>query len=153
MISRLLVALNNRLTRWRRPRVAPANLLVLLPRCLQEPSCERNVGADVANCRRCGRCRCGDILDLADAVGFQVQIATGGKQAVAAARRQEVRAIVSVACATELIMGIVMVFPKPVLAVLLNPTETPCRGTGVDVERVREATRFILEGEDHGNQA
>lgn len=142
---RLLVALNNRITRWRRLRVDPAHLLVLLPRCLQASTCDRNVGADVANCRRCGRCRCGDVLDLADAVGFSVQIATGGKQAVAAARRKEVRAIVSVACATELVMGIALVFPKPVLAVPLNPTDTPCRDTDVDVERVREAVHAVLK--------
>ena len=41
-----LIRLNNLVTRLRRPRVRPEQLLLLVPHCLQKKTCERNIRAD-----------------------------------------------------------------------------------------------------------
>ena len=53
-IRGLLIAINNWLVRHVRRRVRPANLLVLLPRCLQHAGCGQDVIEDLAACRQCG---------------------------------------------------------------------------------------------------
>jgi len=144
MISRWLVRLNNRVTRWRRIRVAPGELLLLLPHCLQAPGCAADVVAGVKNCRGCGRCPYHELKPLAERLGIRIMAAAGGRQAVSAVRAPEVRAVVSVACARELAAGILMVLPKPVLAVENRQPLGPCRGTVVEVSAVEAAIRELL---------
>jgi hypothetical protein len=147
MIAHLMVRINNRITAWRHPRTEPAGLLLLLARCLQEPSCHQDVAADIGNCQRCGRCPFHDLSGLAAKYGIRVQVASGGRQAVAAVRSAGVRSVVSVACATELAVGLVLVFPKPVWAVEICPGQHPCRGTKVDVDTVERGITFMLKTE------
>ncbi len=143
-MGRTLVALNNLSLKLRRPRCKPGELLLLFSSCLQRSTCECNVVASLANCRRCGRCPVGKLLDLADAMGTQAFIATGGRLAAQRARQRDVKGIVAVACGKELSEGLLATFPKPARLVELDTPNGPCRDTCVDIETVREAVEFFL---------
>ena len=143
-MGRAIITVNNRLTRLRRKKVAARQLLLLVSSCLQRSSCDRKVTASLGNCRRCGQCVIGRLLDLADELGVRVFVATGGRLAAQEARDSTVEAIVAVACCKELTAGIKATFPKPVLALELATPNGPCKDTLVDFEAVRRAVESFL---------
>ena len=143
-MNRAVVKLNNALVKTRRKKVRPGELLLLLPSCLQRSECEAKLDLDVANCERCGRCKMKQMVELAERYGVEVHLVKGGRLALEKARDEGVKAIVAVACATELRSGILAAFPKAVLGVVNERPHGPCRDTDVDVERVEAAIRFFL---------
>ena len=144
MFRRWLIRLNNLVTRWRRVQVRPENLLLLLPHCLHLDSCPQNIMHRLDDCRRCGRCSIAALLKARDAYGLVCCVVGGGQQALAQTKRQEVKAIVAVACDRELTQGILFSFPKPVLAVTNSTPEGPCHNTTVNVEKVIEAIDSLM---------
>jgi hypothetical protein len=145
MFSRLFVQFNNLLIRIRRVRVSPANLLLLVPRCLQKNGCAQTLGETLDDCRACGDCNVMDLLAVRDEFGLRCSMAAGGREALAFVRDPQVKAVVAVACEKELTQGILAVFPKPVLGVLNIQTNGPCRNTRLNPECVRAAIRSMLE--------
>lgn len=144
MLSRILVQLNNLLTRLRRVRVRPENLLLLVPRCLQRSGCPEPLGETIDDCNACGQCNVTELLQIRDEFGVLCSVAAGGREALAYVRNPRVKAIVAVACEKELAQGILAVFPRPVLGVLNIQTNGPCRNTRLDPDRVRTAIRSLL---------
>lgn len=145
MIRRLVIRVNNAVVRRRRVRAAPEQLLLLGPHCLQQHLCERPVKDDMTQCARCGRCRVADLVVLCEEYGIRGCLAGGGRQAVAAVRHPQVKAVVAVACDRELCAGIMAAFPKPVLAVPNQLPNGPCRDTTVDINAVRAAVVAVLD--------
>lgn len=145
MFSRLLVFINNWITRLRRTRVAPENLLLLVPRCLQKNGCAQTLGEIIDDCNACGQCNVTELLAIRDEFGIQCSMAGGGREALAFVGKENVDAVVAVACEKELAQGILAVFPKPVLGVLNIQTNGPCRNTHFDADLVRDAVRSMLK--------
>lgn len=58
--------------------VDPERILLLTPHCLQESSCVHKVTHDVYNCKQCGRCQVGSLLQIAKEYGCQFIVVTGG---------------------------------------------------------------------------
>ena len=58
--------------------VDPERILLLTPHCLQESSCVHKVTHDVYNCKQCGRCQVGNLLQIAKDYGCQFIVVTGG---------------------------------------------------------------------------
>ena len=139
MFCRSLVRLNNWITKLRRVRVPAANVLLLVPHCLQRTGCAQNVIQGIDACRRCGQCDVSGILSLRDASGVACNIVSGGREASAMVKDARVRAVVAVACEKELADGILASFPKPVMAVPNLRPCGPCRDTRVDLAAVRIA--------------
>jgi hypothetical protein len=83
-------------------------------------------------------------LDLADRYGVKLFVATGGRRAAERASRDDVKAIVAVACEKELRAGLFAALPKPVLATGIDWPCGPCKDTTVDFEQVEEAVRWFL---------
>ncbi len=137
----------SRISLWRKIRVPAKNILLLLPRCLQHDECTQKVSHAITECSRCGRCNLKEIADLENRYGIQVLIASGGRQAVAAARDPKIKLIVAVACAKELLFGILGVFPKPVLAVYNCQTNGPCVNTRVNTDQLEETLRKVIAHE------
>lgn len=146
MFSRWFVILNNLLTRLRRVKVPPENLLLLVPRCLQKNGCAQTLGETIDDCNACGQCGVTDLLAIRDEFGIHCSLAAGGKEALAFVRDPKIKAVVAVACEKELAMGILAVFPTPVLGVLNIQTNGPCRNTQIKPDLVREAVRSMLKG-------
>jgi len=145
MFGRLFVKFNNRITRFRRIRVHPEHLLLLVPRCLQKTGCTQTLGETIDDCNACGQCNVTDLLAIRDEFGIQCSMAAGGREALAFVRRPQVKAVVAVACEKELTQGILAVFPRPVLGVLNQQTNGPCRNTRLSSEDVRSAVRSMLK--------
>ncbi len=135
-----------RLSQWRsrKVRVAACELLLLLPHCLKQTACGRNVLHDLNECARCGRCPLASLLDLKDRHGVRLHIARGGREAIAEARRPEIKAILSIACEKELAAGILAVWPKKVVAIPNTRPEGICKNTSVDVAQVEGAVQKLL---------
>ncbi len=143
-MSKALVKLLNLLTRVRRPRCRPDELLVLVPSCLQRSECPQRITNDINECLRCGRCKVKDVLELSERYGTRCAVATGGRLALAMAQESSVRAVVAIACEQELKEGMVGVFPKPNLGIINIRPHGPCTDTDVDLEEVEEAVRWFL---------
>jgi len=141
-----LVRINNLTLKLRARKLAPDSLVILVPSCLQNSRCARKVTVDVANCRRCGGCAVGEILQVGDDYGVRVACATGGRLALSMVKTCGIRAVVAVACEKELRAGIMGSFPKPVLAICNERPHGPCRDTVVDVAAVRKAVERFAGG-------
>ena len=144
MISQWFIKGSNAMTRWRRPRPAPEELLLLLPHCLQWSECRQDVESDIGSCRRCGKCRIGALAAQAEKHGVRAVVVGGGRRAVQEVRRPGVRAVVAVACDKELAAGILATLPKPVLAVHNARPCGDCCNTTVDVDEVEKALAWML---------
>lgn len=144
-LDRLVIGLNNIAARSRRRRVKAGEILVLLPSCLQAAKCKQNVVGDLAECRRCGRCKIGAILDLCQRLNVTAMIAKGGRLAAERARSKDVKAIVAVACEKELRGGIFACLPKKVIALTNRRPNGPCTETDIDVDAVEAAIESLKE--------
>lgn len=140
-----IVKLINFVNRLRRKRCSPERLLLLLPNCIQNSECNRNVVKDINNCRRCGNCKVGELIDLARKYGCQIAIVTGGRLALQLAKRDDVDAVVAVACEKELLAGQKALFPKPSLGVINIRPHGPCVDTDVDIKEVEKAICSFIE--------
>jgi hypothetical protein len=147
MFCNLFVKFNNWITRLRRVRVNPENLLLLVPRCLQKTGCAQTLGETIDECKACGECNVADLLAIRDEFGIRCSLAVGGKEALAFVKNPQVKAVVAVACEKELTQGILAVFPRPVLGVLNQQTNGPCRNTRLTPDDVREAVRQMLNAQ------
>jgi hypothetical protein len=141
----LLVRFNNWRSRRKQGLFAPGQVLVLLPSCLQRTACDANLRTDIRNCRRCGRCNIGEVLALAEQMGVEVAVATGGREAVRRVREPGVKAVVAIACGKELLAGTLATFPKPVLSIENSRPNGPCKDTRVDIAEVRRAIESFLK--------
>lgn len=140
------IELNNYLVRTAAPGIEPEKLLLLAPHCLQNTECPHKITNDIGNCRRCGNCKISSLLDLCESRGINMAVATGGTLARQYVHRYRPKAIVAVACERDLSSGIQDTAPLPVLGVLNERPEGPCRNTQVDLMKVREAIEFFLQG-------
>lgn len=145
-MGRTVVRVLNRLTRLRRARCKPQELLILVPSCLQNSECKQKITNDIHDCRRCGRCKVKDIIELAEKYGTQCTVATGGRLALELAKSAPVRAVVAVACEKELQAGMAGVLPKPSLGIINLRPHGPCRDTDVDLAEVEDAVKWLLRG-------
>jgi uncharacterized protein len=143
-VRSFFIICNNMLTRWRKIRVLPQNLLLLVPHCIQFTACGQNVLRDLNQCRHCGQCDVTDLLELRQRYGILCSMAGGGRQALELLRSREVEAVVAVACEKELVEGILASFPKPVLAVPNFRPKGPCKDTRVDMPAVESAIKEML---------
>ena len=139
------VNVNNALVRAVARKIEAKDILVLLPRCLQNMECPYRVTEDVHLCHACGRCALAALIELEQQYGFQMFILTGGSLARRKVAEIRPRGIVAVACEYELVTGIEDVLKIPVIGVLNERPEGPCKNTGVDLVEVERAVCFFLE--------
>ncbi len=145
MIQAAFIRLNNRVTRWRRVKVAPERLLLLAAHCLQSSVCGQNLNRGVEQCKGCGLCPVKELLALQKRYGIQCKIAAGGRQALNYVKDPSVLAVVAVACEKELLEGILASFPKPVLAVSNTRPNGPCHDTRVQADDINTALQEMLD--------
>jgi len=145
-VENSFIQINNAFVEAEASPVKGSKLLLLLPHCLQRRECRHKITVDTRNCRRCGGCPIGGLLDLADRLDLRVCVASGGSQARSAVREGRPRAIVAVGCERELVSGIQDVGPLPVLGIVNLRPNGPCRDTEVDLSLVSQGvTQFLLE--------
>ena len=148
LLDNAIVSLNNMVVKGRHPQVDSSEILLLFSSCLQCSQCEQRITSDLARCKRCGKCPVKGLLDLADELGVQPFVATGGHLALQKAMEPSVKVIVAVACEKELREGLLGCFPKPVLAVSICKPNGPCHDTDINPAVVRQAVQSLLKKEE-----
>ena len=140
------VQVNNSLFKATQKRIKNDRLVILLPHCLQNFDCPHKIIADHSNCRRCGGCLIGDILELKEKHEIDISIATGGTLARKVLVDRKPTVIVAVACERDLCSGIQDAYPIPVYGILNERPQGPCINTRVDLAKLDQAVRHVLNG-------
>jgi len=140
------VQVNNSLFKATQKRIKRKRLLILLPQCLQNFDCPHKIIADYNNCRRCGGCLIGNIIELKEKHDIDISIATGGTLARKVLVDKKPTVIVAVACERDLCSGIQDAYPIPVYGILNQRPHGPCVNTLVDLETLDCAVQYVLDG-------
>lgn len=133
-IMQYFIFLNNRLN----PDGHGKKILLLLPRCIQEATCTRDLTLDIKNCLRCGRCQIADILKIVEPKDLEVRLVGGGTLALEKVSQINPEGIISVACERELIDGIKETLHIPVWALKNLRPNGPCLNTKIQLEKLVE---------------
>ncbi|MFZ5649424.1 MAG: DUF116 domain-containing protein [Bacillota bacterium] len=144
------IEVNNQMVKTARLRLAPEQILVLVPHCLQNSRCPYKITVDINNCRRCGGCCIGDLLAVRDRCGVKMGVATGGTLARKFVKDYRPRAVVAVACERDLTSGIQDSNPMPVLGITNERPFGPCFNTRIEPSRVEKAIEFFVSFREGG---
>lgn len=143
-IRRSFVAINNKLVLAEAPRVRPDKLLLLLPHCLQFHDCPLRITGRAINCKRCGKCKIKDLVELSEKYRVPIAVATGGTLARRIVVEKRPKVIIGVACERDLTSGIQDSYPIPVYGILNRRPFGPCFDTDIDLAMVEEGlVRFL----------
>jgi hypothetical protein len=145
-IQQSFISINNQLVLAQRPNVAPDKMLLLMPHCLQNYDCKVKITGNVENCRRCGKCPIKDLVALSHEYDVKMSVATGGTIARRIVVTHRPKIIIAVACERDLTSGIQDSYPLPVYGILNRRPHGPCFNTQVDLDKVRQAMGFFLNG-------
>ncbi len=150
-VQHAFVAVNNDLVLAQcRNGHPPKSVLLLVPHCLQDSECTVKVTYHVENCKRCGKCRIKDLLDLASKYGVCLAVATGGTIARRIIIEKRPDLIIAVACERDLTSGIQDTTPMPVYGIFNQRPFGPCLNTQVSLEHVESVLREVFAVEREG---
>ncbi|MDR4505379.1 MAG: DUF116 domain-containing protein [Candidatus Scalindua sp.] len=147
VLDKKLVSLNNLMTKLRKKKCPPEGLLLLFPHCIQNSKCKQNIKHDLNECRRCGKCKVKELLEVSEEYGISVAVASGGRIALKRVMAEEVQGVVAIACEKELRVGLMAAMPKAIVAV---PNLRPygyCVNTDVYLDDVLKAVKWFTR--DH----
>jgi hypothetical protein len=139
--QRTVIRLNNKLVMGEGLRTR--KILLLLPHCLQIDECTIRLTHNIRNCEGCGRCEIRDLIEIADECRVDLSVATGGSLARRIVSQMMPEAIVAVACERDLSSGLADTYPLPIIGIPNDRPYGPCLNTRVDLEKVKEAIRFL----------
>ncbi len=152
LMQRNIIYMLNMLNCSHNIKVKPAEMLLLVPHCLQNSDCPYHVVHDIRNCRRCGKCQIQDLLPLKEKLGFHMAIVSGGTAARRVVAQIRPKAIVAIACERDLISGIMDIFPYPGIGVINKRPHGPCYNTQVDWDDLEDALNVFLPNQSLGNE-
>lgn len=144
-VQNSFIQISNQLINPEEITVAPEDVLILMPHCIQLADCSYRVTSDVDNCQRCGGCQVDDIIGLQEKYGVHLAFATGGTLARKIIKETRPKAIIAVACERDLSSGIQDVYPLPVIGVINLRPNGPCYNTKVELDKLEEAVKRLLE--------
>ncbi len=143
-LQQSFIALNNQLVDAKKLRVPAEQTLILLPHCIQMFDCAIKITGDVSKCVRCGKCDISGLLELANAYGIDMAVATGGTLARKIIVDKRPKLIVAVACERDLTSGIRDSYPLPVIGVLNQRPQGPCFNTQILLPEVEKALKCYV---------
>ncbi len=144
-VRRSFVAINNQLVLNEAKRVKPEKLLILLPHCLQFHECRVRITGNIENCRRCGKCKIKDLVEISEKYNVAISVATGGTLARRIVVEKKPDIIIAVACERDMTSGIQDSYPIPVFGILNRRPFGPCFDTDVDMGLVEKGVETFLE--------
>ncbi len=140
------IAFNASLVRLKNILLEPGEILVLLPRCIQNGDCRYNIVNNLDNCISCGKCDVKAIREEVKVKGVNIAVVTGGSQARALVNKLRPKAVIAVACERELVSGIFDVPGCEVVGLINERPEGPCLNTRASVSKLKEAIDIFLTG-------
>ena len=147
-IEASFVAVSNAIVQNMGLKVKPERLLVVTPHCLQLDTCPHKITQNVENCKRCGRCDVGKMVEMAHEIGFTFYVVTGGTLARKKVMELRPQAVLAVACERDLTSGIQDIYPLPAVGVMNIRPHGPCFNTRIDIEQFRSEVLKILDLSD-----
>lgn len=123
-------------------------LLILLPHCVQKYTCPYKVTSNIENCRECGQCVIGELLNMKKKYPIDVRIATGGTLARKHIKELRPDLVAAVACKRDLMSGIHDAFPVKVYGIFNKIVNEPCVDTTVSTERIRSFLEKIYRTQE-----
>lgn len=144
-VRKLYIDINNILVQSGSNKYKAEDILILLPHCLQSSSCVHRVTNNIVNCKRCGKCCIGDILQAADSENIKVRVVTGGTAARNVVKADKPKIILSVACERDLMSGIEDIIRIPVMGVINQRPNGPCNNTMIDLNVFRHSLKSIIK--------
>ncbi len=139
------IEINNSLLQNYKHGVTKDETIMLLPHCLQNSECNFKITGNIENCKRCGKCKIKNIIELADEYGVYVSIATGGTMARKIIRDRKPKFIIAVACERDLASGIQDSYPLPVFGLTNKRPFGPCFNTDVEIGKLKQALDYFLK--------
>lgn len=143
-VRRSFIEINNQLVLSEAKKVKPEKLLILLPHCLQYHECKVRITGNIENCKKCGKCKIKDLVELTEKYNVPIAVATGGTLARRIVVEKKPHIIIGVACERDLTSGIQDSFPIPVFGILNRRPFGPCFDTDIDIELVEKALKVFL---------
>ncbi len=144
-IDAKFVSLSNLVQKLKGSKCPPSSLLIMFPHCIQWSKCPQKITLDLGECKRCGKCKVKDLIELSEKYGVQLAVATGGRAALQRVKSDDVRGVVAIACEKELRIGLMAAFPKAILSVPNLRPHGYCKDTDVTMEDVERYVREFLE--------
>ncbi len=144
VIDKQFVSLSNMMTKLRKKKCPPEGLLLLFPHCIQNSKCKQNIKHDLNECKRCGKCKVKDLLEISEEYGISIAIASGGRIALKRVMAEEVQGVVAIACEKELRTGLMAAMPKAIFAVPNLRPHGYCVDTDVYMDDVLKAIERVL---------
>jgi Uncharacterized conserved protein len=143
-IRSLFIDINNIIVESAKYQYRPEQILVILPHCLQDSHCGYKITGNINNCRQCGKCTIGAILSLVRRKAVKVAVVTGGTAARNLVFTEKPDVILSVACERDLAIGIADISRIPVLGIVNERPNGPCKDTSVNVELLEKKLDSLL---------
>ncbi len=137
------IEINNSLLSSLKGKFKKDEVLILLPHCLQNSECNIKITNNIENCKRCGKCKIKDILEIAKKNNIDVGIATGGTMARKIVKDKKPKFIIAVACERDLSSGIQDSYPLPVFGIPNKRPYGPCFNTDIDLKQLEFAIDYF----------
>lgn len=144
-LSERFIRFNNKLVlkRLKNKQIDLNRVAILLPHCIQNYDCPFKITSDINNCKGCGKCKVGDILDLHLNYGVNVKVATGGTLARMFLKETRPKLVIAVACERDLVSGIYDAFPLNIYGVFNKRVNGPCFNTDITVEEILNVIKIL----------
>jgi hypothetical protein len=137
-ISQFFIKINNKIVLRRAKEIKPFEVSILLPHCIQNYECPLKVTSTISNCKECGKCKVGDILNLEREYQIKSKIATGGTLARKFLKETKPKLVIAIACERDLVSGIYDAFPMAVFGIFNKKINGPCYNTDFSVEEIKK---------------
>jgi len=138
--DRVYVQIKNNAMKNKVSRIDFEERMVMVPQCLRHPEeCESELEEWGHKCNRCGKCDIDDLISIADKLGYGAfYTIPGSSMAKKLLKEKNYRAVIAVACYSELVEGFeaAHVFDVPVQGIPLE--REGCVNTKVDLDKVEE---------------
>ncbi|AOT72947.1 hypothetical protein Gferi_01700 [Geosporobacter ferrireducens] len=147
-VRKVFSDINNQLILSKTYHIAPEQILILIPHCLQKKECPHKITSEIENCKRCGLCDVDRLIMLKEKHSVQLFVATGGTIARKIVQETQPKAIIAVACERDLSSGIQEVRGIPVIGIVNERPEGPCVNTRVSIKKIEDCIKYLKgEGE------
>ncbi len=123
---------------------------ILLPHCIQNYDCPFKVTSNIENCKKCGKCKLGDILNLKEKYNISVKVATGGTLARLYLKEERPDFVIAIACKRDIVSGIFDAFPLNVYGVFNKIINSPCINTDINMDEIDNILNLVFsKGSDN----
>lgn len=144
-LRNIYIDVNNTIVESKKKKFNKDEILILLPHCLQSSECIYKVTGSIDNCKKCGKCSIGEFAKISEKYSINTAVVTGGTLARAVVEKFNPGVILSVACERDLSSGIHDVGHIPVIGLVNERPNGPCKDTRVDIELFKKKLEEILD--------